>query len=264
MNFRSNDAELYFQVIGRGPELIFLHPFPSSHEFWLQVAQLLMEEYRCVMPDLRGLGQSQPGDGPATMPKHAEDLECLCRHLGVGKAVFIGCSIGGYVLFEFWRRHRERFNGLVLADTKSPADTETERANRLKLADRAENEGPSAVVETMLPKLLAESTQRNRPDIVSAARQTMARSTAKGLAANLRGMAEREDSTATLTGITVPTLVIGGQEDVPSPRAELERLTKGIHGAELRLIDHAGHFAAFEQPDAFARALRLFLHSNAR
>ncbi|HEX8925976.1 MAG TPA: alpha/beta fold hydrolase [Terriglobales bacterium] len=263
MKFRSDDAELFFQVIGLGPEIVFLHPFPSSHEFWLQVAQLLMEEHRCVMLDLRGLGQSEVGNGPATMRKHAEDLEGLCNHLGIGRAVFIGCSIGGYVLFEFWRRHRDRFKALVLADTKSPADTEAERANRFKLAERAENEGPSVVIEAMLPKLLAESTQRNRRDIVDAARQTMARSTAAGLAANLRGMAEREDSTQTLSTIDVPALVIGGQEDVPSPQPELERLARGIVGAELCLLDKAGHFAAFEQPNDFVRALRPFLKRNA-
>ena len=260
MNFRSGNAELYFQVIGRGPEIVFLHPFPSSHEFWLPVTQQLMEEHRCVMLDLRGLGQSEAGDGPATMPKHAEDLDRLCNHLGIGRAVFVGCSIGGYVLFEFWRRHRERFAGLVLVDTKSPADTEAERANRLKLAERAENEGPAVVIEAMLPRLLAESTQRNRRDVVEAARQTMARSTSQGLAANIRGMAEREDSTPTLGTIGIPTIVIGGREDVPSPQAELERLAHGIRGAELRLIEKAGHFAAFEQPDQFVRALRPFLH----
>jgi 3-oxoadipate enol-lactonase len=262
MNFRSDDAELYFHVIGRGPEIVFLHPFPSSHEFWLPVAQQLMEDYRCVMLDLRGMGQSEAGSGPATMPKHAEDLERLCDELGIGRAIFVGCSIGGYVLFEFWRRHRDRFTGLVLADTKSPADTDAERANRLKLAERADNEGPSVVIEAMLPKLLAESTQRNRRDIVDAARQTMARSTAHGIAANLRGMAERKDSTATLGTIGVPTLVIGGHEDVPSPPSELERMAKGIRGAELRLLEKAGHFAAFEQPDHFVRALRPFLNRD--
>lgn len=264
MHFRSDDAELFYHVIGRGPELVFLHPFPSSHEFWLGVAQQLMEEYRCVMLDLRGMGQSGAGDGAATMPKHAEDLERLCNQLGIGRAVFLGCSIGGYVLFEFWRRHRERFNALVLADTKSPADTEAERASRLAVAERAENEGPSVVIEAMLPRVLGETTLRNRRDVVEAARQTMARSTAKGIAANQRGMAERDDSTPTLGTIDVPTLVMGGHEDVLSPQAELQRLASGVRGAELRLIDKAGHFAAFEQPDDFARVLRPFLDRTAR
>ena len=203
MLLRTNDAELFYKTEGKGPDVILLHPFPSCHEFWIPVQDKLAAKYRLIMPDLRGLGESGVGDGNATMQKHAEDLVRLCDELKVGKAVFIGCSIGGYILFEFWRKFRERMAGLVLANTKASADNAEARAARLQAAEQVLQQGPEQYIDGMLPKLLGEITQRNRPEVVEKAKRTMMRSTAQGIAAVQRGMAERPDSTATLSKISI-------------------------------------------------------------
>jgi len=101
---RSGDAEIVYRVMGAGPPVVLLHPFPVNHEFWLPVANALAASYRLVMPDLRGHGASGAGEGPATMTKHADDLARVMDAAGVPRAPIIGVSIGGYVLFEFWRR----------------------------------------------------------------------------------------------------------------------------------------------------------------
>src|SRR4051794_18415959 len=100
----SGDAEIFYDVAGSGPPVILLHPFPVNHEFWLPVSRLLSRRYRLIMPDLRGHGESPLGDGPATMQKHADDLARLMTATGVDRAPLIGVSIGGYAIFEFWRR----------------------------------------------------------------------------------------------------------------------------------------------------------------
>jgi pimeloyl-ACP methyl ester carboxylesterase len=92
----------------------------------------LAQRYRVLAPDLRGSGESTAGEGPATMAKHAADIDRLCAAAGVNKAVFVGISMGGYVLFEFWRRHAARVAGLVFCDTRATADTPEGRAARLK------------------------------------------------------------------------------------------------------------------------------------
>ena len=84
---RSSDAEISYQEVGRGPDLVLLHPFPANHEVWTKVAETLASRYRILMPDLRGHGDSQPGEGPASMQKHAEDLLRLCQDAGVRRAV---------------------------------------------------------------------------------------------------------------------------------------------------------------------------------
>lgn len=259
MLLRTNDAKLFYTTEGKGPDVVLLHPFPSSHEFWAPIKDKLAAKYRLIMPDLRGLGESQVGEGDATMQKHAEDLAKLCDELKVGKAVFIGCSIGGYILFEFWRKFRERMTGLVLANTKASADNAEAKAARLQTAEQVLQQGPEQYIDSMLPKLVGEVTWRNRPDVVEKAKRTMMRSTAQGIAAVQRGMAERPDSTATLSKISIPTLILGGAADVFMSRQELEKMRAGIRNSTLQIVQKAGHFAAFEQPEEVAMALKRFL-----
>jgi len=259
MLLRTNDAEMFYKTEGKGPDVVLLHPFPSCHEFWIPVQDKLVAKHRLIMPDLRGMGDSPAGEGNATMQKHAEDLVRLCDELKVGKAIFIGCSIGGYILFEFWRKFRERMTGLVLANTKASADNAEAKTARLQTAEQVLQHGPEQYIDSMLPKLFGELTWRNRPDVVEKARRTMMRSTAQGIAAVQRGMAERPDSTATLSKISIPTLILGGAADVLSSPQELEKMRAGIRNSTLQIVQKAGHFAAFEQPEEVAIALGRFL-----
>ena len=125
---RSGDAEISYDVIGSGPPVVLLHPFPANHELWEPAAKTLVQQYRLILPDLRGHGESAVGDGPAIMAKHAVDLGRILNEEQVGRAPLVGVSIGGYVLFEFWRRFRGRVAALVLCNTKAGADTAEARA----------------------------------------------------------------------------------------------------------------------------------------
>lgn len=259
MRFTSDDADIFYTVMGDGPPVVLLHPFPANHQVWLPAAELLAGRYRLILPDLRGHGQSGVGAGPAIMEKHAADLLRLLDASGVGKAVFAGVSIGGYVLFEFWRRHRERFSGLILCDTRAGADTDEGRANRLKAADDVEKQGPVLFIDSMIPKLLGESTRTTRPDLVERARRMMLEMSVIGIAAVQRGMAARPDSTADLKTINVPTLVMVGAEDILTPLSEAESMQRQIAGSRFQVIPRAGHYAVFEQHEVAGRAIRGFL-----
>jgi len=259
MHLPSDDIEIHYDVVGEGPDIVLLHPFPSDHHFWDPLAERLVSRYRLITFDLRGLGRSAPGAGIATMERHAEDLSRLCDHLAIGKAIFVGCSIGGYILFEAWRRFHVRFRALVLADTRAEADDDLARDSRLRSAEEVLLRGPDLFISALLPKLVGASTQRNRPDIFAAARATTAGATAPGIAAIQRGMAARPDSLRTLTTIDVPTLIVGGEEDAATPPPVMQKLAGGIRNSEFHLIPAAGHFAAFERPNDFARILLQFL-----
>lgn len=263
MQINSDGANLYYESHGRGPDVVLLHPFPANHKFWLPLIDALSSRFRLTLPDLRGHGQSQPGEGAATMQKHARDVLRICDESNLQRAVFIGCSIGGYINFEIWRQARERVKGLVFIDTKAPADNDEARANRLKSADDVLARGPEPFVDGLLPKLIGNSTRSNRPDIAAAVRAMMRESSAAGIAAVQRGMAERPDSTATLATIWVPTLVIFGEED-DVPLQEGEAIRRGVRGAEMRVIEKAGHYAPFEQPEAVGRLLRDWLEKVSR
>lgn len=264
MILQSNGAELFYEVRGDGPDVVLLHPYPSDHTYWSPIMSHLESRFRLVMPDLRGLGRSGLGDGAVTMSTLAEDLLRLCDALKIGRAAFAGCSVGGYILFEFWRRSRERVKALVLMDTRAGVDTDEGRAGRLKNAEEVLQKGPAWAIDQMIGKLLAPVTMSSRLDVVEAARATMRHARAAGMAAMQRAMAERPDSTEMLKSIDVPTLVLGGEDDVPAPVSELARMAKGIRGAELKIITKAGHFASFEQPGECGRIVGEFLEHNAR
>jgi 3-oxoadipate enol-lactonase len=261
--FRSGDAQLFYESTGSGPTVVLLHPFPLNHHFWDGVVPHLSTRYRVVLPDLRAHGDSDAGDGPVTMTKLADDLNLLCRELDITRAIFVGVSIGGYTLFEFIRRYRERVATLVLANTRAGAETSEGRATRLQIAEKVEREGSAAFIDDLLQKLFSKTTLTNRPDIVDKARDMARQMSPTDIAQVQRGMADRADPIPTLATINVPTLVIAGEED-SVPLSELELMHQRIAGSQYRVMSKAGHYAAMEQSAEFGRMLRTFVDALSR
>jgi 3-oxoadipate enol-lactonase len=259
LSVRSDDAEIFYHVLGEGPPVVLLHPFPANHEFWLSAAQALTSRYRLVLPDLRAHGESEAGEGPVLMEKHAADLARVMDAAEIGRAPLVGVSIGGYAIFEFWRRFRGRAAALALCNTKAPADSPEARAGRLQSAADVLERGAEPFFESMLPKLLGRTTREARPDLVQGALGMMRKMSAQDVAAVQRGMAERPNSVTTLATINVPTLIVTGDEDILTGPAEAEPMKKHIAGSQLKVIVRAGHYAAWEQPEAMGLVLRQFL-----
>ncbi|MFZ3340342.1 MAG: alpha/beta fold hydrolase [Terriglobales bacterium] len=258
-SLRSDDAEIFYDIQGDGPPVILLHPFPAHHEFWLPVIPALQSRYRLILPDLRGHGESEIGHGPAVMAKHAADIARIMDAAGVGKAAFIVCSIGGYIVFEFLRRFRSRVSALALCDTRPQPDTAEARSNRLKNADAVLERGTEQFLKNMVPKLLGATTISSRPDLVEGALQMMRKMSPEDISLVLRGMGERPDSVPDLKYINLPTLIVLGEEDLLSTAADGELMRQGIPGSRLKMIPKAGHYAPWERPEAVAPLLRQFL-----
>jgi 3-oxoadipate enol-lactonase len=256
---KSGDAEIVYCVLGTGPPVVLLHPFPANHEFWLPVAQALSTRYRSILPDLRGHGDSGVGDGLATMEKHAFDIARVMDDADVGRAPLVGVSIGGYALFEFWRRQRGRVAALGLCNTKAPADSAEARAGRLQAANDVLERGTEPFFESMIPRLLGKSTRDTRPDLVNGALGMMRKMSPEDVAQVQRGMAERPDSMDTLKTINVPALLVTGDEDSATGVNEAELMRQHIAGSQMKVISKAGHYAAWEQPEQMSRLLRQFL-----
>ena len=258
---RSDDAEIVYRVLGEGPSVVLLHPFPANHEFWLPVAELLASRYRLILPDLRGHGDSQIGEGPATMQKQAVDLLRVLDDSRIGRAIFIGVSIGGYILFEFWRQHRARVAALGLCNTKAPADNAEARASRLQAATDVLDRGTEPFLQSMVPRLFGRTTRETRPDLVEGGLRMMRQMAPEDIAQVQRGMAERADSVETLKTINVPSLMITGEEDILTGINEAQMMHQHIAGSQLKVIPKAGHYSPWEQPAEAATILRQFLDS---
>ncbi len=256
---KSGDAEIVYWSLGDGPRVVLLHPFPVNHEFWQPVAEVLATRYRVIMPDLRGHGESGVGEGPATMEKHAADIARVMDDAEIGRAPLVGVSIGGYALFEFWRKHRGRIAALGLCNTKAAADGMEARAGRLQAANDVLERGTEPFFESMIPKVLAKTTREMRPDLVDGALRMMRTMSPENVAQVQRGMAVRPDSIETLKTINVPTLLVTGDEDAVTGVNEAELMRQHIPGSQLRVIPKAGHYSPWEQPEEAAKLLRRFL-----
>ena len=259
MKARIDGAEIEYEVRGDGPALLLLHAFPLGLYMWDAQVEALSATHRVVRFDARGFGGSAPGDGTLTMERIADDGAALLDHLGIEKAVVGGCSMGGYAAFAFVRRHPQRLTGLVLQDTRAGADTAEARASRATLASTVLVEGASAAEDAFLPKLVGETTRRERPDIVASLRERILATSPQGIANALSGLAARADSRETLPTIAVPTLVLVGAEDALTPPAEAATMAAAIPKARLDVIPGAGHLANLESPAAVNAALRAFL-----
>jgi pimeloyl-ACP methyl ester carboxylesterase len=251
---------------GSGVPLILLHAFPLGAEMWRPQLDAVPAGYRAVAPDLRGFGgTSREASGavrPAdTMDEHAADVLALADRLGFDRFVLGGLSMGGYVAFATLRRAPERVAGLLLADTRAEADTAEARANRERMLDALQADGVGAVVEAMLPKLLAPETRRDRPGVERFVRELIAGNRDEGVADAIRALMSRPDSTPLLGTIGVPTHLVVGREDELTPPVLHEQMQARIPGAGLTIVERAGHLSNLEQPDVFNRALARFVEA---
>jgi 3-oxoadipate enol-lactonase len=260
----SGDTEIFYEVVGSGPPVVLLHPFPAHHDLWKPATQSIVSHYRVILPDLRGHGDSGIGEGPATMEKHAADIARVLDHEEVGRAPFVGVSIGGYVLFEFWRKYRGRVAALMLCNTKAQADTPEARAGRLQAAADVMERGTEPFFESMLPKLIGKTTHSTRPDLVEGALRMMRKMSPVDVAMVQRGMATRQDSMETLKTINVPALIVTGDEDVFTGVADAELMRQNMPNSRLKVVDKAGHYSPWEQPEEVGRLLRKFLDTTNR
>jgi 3-oxoadipate enol-lactonase len=257
-----NNIELAYDDIGSGPTVVLVHGYPFNRTMWDEQVAALRDNYRVIRLDLRGHGESEATEGPASMSLMAQDIASVMDGVGVDRAVIGGLSMGGYVALAFYQLFPSRVEKLLLADTRAQADTEEAKKVRAEQVQKILAEGMAGIADAMLPKLLAPETVSKRPEVVKRVRDMMLQTKPEGAAAALRGMAQREDRTARLADIQVPTLIIVGREDAITPLADSEKMHAAIAGSQLTVIENAGHVSNIEQPEQFNRTLRDFLDKH--
>jgi 3-oxoadipate enol-lactonase len=254
-----NGSRIHYQDVGEGLPVLLVHGFPLDHTIWRAQARTLAAHYRFILPDLRGFGGSETPVGLYTMEQHADDLASLLDHLQIEQVVLGGLSMGGYVAFAFYRKYARRVRALILSDTRAAADSPEGRARRQTSASQVEIEGTATLVEGMLPRMVSQQTLETKPQVMKRLQKIMLGVSQQGAASAQRGMAARLDATALLTAITVPALVLVGDNDRLTTPEEMSGLARAILQARFVIIPGAGHLPPMENPRAFNRALREFL-----
>jgi pimeloyl-ACP methyl ester carboxylesterase len=229
---------------------------------WRPQIEALADRAYAVAPDLRGHGETTAIAGPYSMDLLADDCAGILEAIGVRKpAVICGLSMGGYVALAFYRRHRERVAGLVLAATRAGADSPEGKANRDKAIALAQEKGPQAVAESMLPKMLAAQAYASSAALVEKVEVIMRSASLEGVVGALSGMRDRPDSTSLLGQIDVPCLILHGTEDQLIPVKDAESMHAAIAGSRLEVLPGAGHMLNLEQPDLFNQHILALIQS---
>jgi 3-oxoadipate enol-lactonase len=240
--------------------MLFLHAFPLNADMWHPQIGAVPTGWRIIAPDYRGFGHSSPSDSPrCTMNDLAGDAIDLMDRLQITEAVIAGCSMGGYVAFELLASAPNYAKGLVLIDTRAGADTEEGKAGRRSMLERIDKGGSAAIADEMTPKLLGDTSRRERPDLVKHIHHMISSANPAAIKMAVTAMMERKDMTTALDGIHVPTLILAGSEDTLIPLPAVQQMHGAIKGSGLEMIPLAGHLPNLEQTAAFDTALQAFL-----
>jgi 3-oxoadipate enol-lactonase len=255
---RVEGRDVRYLEAGAGWPVVLIHAFPVNADMWRPQLERVPEGWRFIAPDVRGFGPETSTAGSFTLDDAAADLAAFMDHLKLDRAVIGGLSMGGYITFALWRRSPERFNGMILADTKADADTAEGRDGRRRMIELVRTKGSAAVADQMLPKLLSVQD----PDIVSSVRSMIESTSVDGIGAALEAIMTRPDSTPDLTAVNCPALILVGARDALTPEANARAMEKRIERSRVVVLPDAGHLSNLESPDVFSRALTDFLVSN--
>lgn len=251
---------------GRGEALVLLHGFPLDHTMWRFQTEALSHHYRVIAPDLRGFGQSsiEPIAAKTGVPlgDYADDVVAMLDEKEiVGPVTFVGFSMGGYILWQLYQRHRDRVRAMVMCDTRAAADTPQTQETRFKMAESVEGWGSAHVAHLMTSKLFGPTTMTGSSKLVEEIVSVIGRTDPVAIAAAQRGMAHRDDSTPLLPTINVPVLYLVGVDDVISTREEMKSMAEATPNSKFVEIPDAGHMSPMENPAAVNRAIEEFVEA---
>lgn len=249
--------------IGAGAPVLLLHGYPHDRSLWAPQLAAPASGFRYLAPDLPGFGETAR-IAPTTLDRWSDWAIALLDALGLERAVIGGLSMGGYLALAIARRHPSRVRALVLADTRAGADSDEARAKRREAQTLARAEGPGAIAERAIAGMIGRTTRASRPAVVAELDAMMRRAPVEAIVDALQVMIDRPDATPSLAAISVPTLILCGEEDVLTPPDDSRAMHAAIGGSRLEVIPKAGHASNLEQPEVFNRLLSDFLRATIR
>ena len=255
MKAKLNGSELYYEVHGKegAPWLVLSHSLACSARMWDPQIEAFGDRWRILAYDMRGHGASAAPQGPYSLDMLADDVIALMKHAGIGRATFIGLSIGGMIGQTLALKQPALFERMVLADTghAQNADALAQWEERIRIA---ESQGMQALVESTMARWFTEAF-RSTPEAKKIAALVAATPVAGYVGCGRAIM--KLNTTGRLQDIALPVLAITGEQDASAPGTRY--IGENVPGAKLVVIPQAAHIANVEQPAAFNRALREFL-----
>ncbi len=259
MNINKNGLSIFVDGDESMSAIIFIHGFPFDHHMWNNQTGKFSSNYFCITYDVRGLGDSEPGDGQYTMESFVDDLEIVMDESNVNKPVLCGFSMGGYISLRAVEKMEEKFSGLILCDTKSGADNNEGKINRSLGIKKINSEGVKKFVGDFIPNCFSDFSLENRNELVNKTIRGSESYSPTGIKGCLLAMVGRTDTTEYLSKLKIPTLVLCGEEDNLTTPDVMMGMADRIHNSEFYTIPKAGHLSPIENPEAVNKHIESFL-----
>jgi 3-oxoadipate enol-lactonase len=244
---------LYYERVGRGPRLVFLHGLGGNHLSWWQQAPYFMRWFECVTVDQRGFGLS-PDPEDLFNAAHPGDLARLLDHLEIERAVLIGQSMGGWTIVGYALEHPERVAGMVMADT--PGGIFPPGIPRLNAPPLPSGEPPIGSMPTYAADYFAR-----RPAMAYLYDDLRILGARPPIDAMVRIRDRRYDLARVRERLTMPVLCMVGEDDVLITPAMVRSVAGALPNARIATVPHCGHSIYFEQPEIFNQAVLDFVRS---
>jgi pimeloyl-ACP methyl ester carboxylesterase len=253
-----NDVELFYEDTGGpGEAILFHHGYTGSHDGWPPIIEQLRGDYRCVMMDARGAGDSAHPDSGYTIEQYAADVVGMADALGIDRFTYVGHSMGGGIGMWLGLEYAARLDRLVLVAPVGSGGIALPAAMREAMAKLWYDRD----AEELIRQRIAGAARPERVDeVATKARVDRALSVSKG---HYEGSWESMTTfsvTDRLGELTTPTLMIAGAADALA-RANLEDYLR-LPNATLHVFSRVGHFVPTDVPDEFVAVLRDFMHNG--
>lgn len=256
-----NDINLSYDDVGEGSiPIVFLHGFPFDKTMWQEQLDYFQSSHRVIACDIRGFGKSKDEESHFSMDLFANDLILFIDKLDLDKVIICGLSMGGYIALNAMQRFPSRFEAMILCDTQCIADSHEVKAKRFNTIDEINEFGKTNFNEGFIKNIFHENSLTNKPELVEKLRSVVFSNSKHIISQGLIALAERSETCSFLDGITIPTLIICGREDVVTPLDESKFMNKQIKGSILHVINNAGHVSNLEEPLKFNKLIRDFLN----
>ena len=241
------------------PVIIFIHGFPLDHTMWENSYKYFQKTHRTIAYDIRGLGKSTLNQLPFTFEFLVDDLFDLMNHLDVHKVILAGLSMGGYIALRAAQRKPEKFSAMVLCNTQPKGDNNQSLLGRYQNIRIVNEQGIDVLAKKFLHAFISQATIEHKKEIAEAFLQTVNHQNTEGILFMLTALATRTDTSESLSHLTVPVLVVSGENDSLTPPTLMKEMVDQISGCVFKIIPSVGHISVMENPEAFNAILEAFL-----
>ncbi len=245
---------------GKGKAIILIHAFPTDQHLWAPQKEL-QKHFRVVTLDLWGFGKSPAvnHDAAVSMTDYADEVKQLMNKLHIDKAIIGGESMGGYIALAFLQKYPDNVAGLILSDTQAVADTAEAQKKRETIAETLLKDGTAEFITGFINNAVSVSaSEKVKADLLA----MMQSQKAEGMAAALRGMSLRADTSSILSGTQLPVLILSGDQDKVISPQQSDAMHQLAKNSKLVVIHDAGHLSNLEQPVQWNKAVEDFFETN--